>query len=45
MKRLTLAAAIAASMVQMTAYALTEVSGDYTITSTTFSVPLVISLE
>ena len=40
-KRLTLAAAIAASMAQMTAYALTEVSGDYTITSTTFSVPLV----
>ena len=32
MKRLTLGAAIAASMVQMTAYALLEVSGDYTIT-------------
>lgn len=32
MKRLTLAAAVAASMVQMTAYALLEVSSDYTIT-------------
>ena len=41
MKKLTLAAAVAASMAQMAAYALTEVSGDYTITSTTFSVLLV----
>lgn len=32
MKRLTLAAAVAASMAQMTVYALLEVSGDYTIT-------------
>ena len=32
MKRLTLAAAVAAGMMQMTAYALLEVSGDYTIT-------------
>ena len=31
MKKLTLAAAVAASMAHMTAYAITEVSGDYTI--------------
>ena len=41
MKRLALTAAIAASMAQMTAYALLEVSGDYTITTGTIDVPLV----
>ncbi|MBO7688230.1 MAG: hypothetical protein J6V72_17740, partial [Kiritimatiellae bacterium] len=41
MKKLTLAAAIAAGMAQMTAYALLEVSGDYTITTGTIDVPLV----
>ena len=41
MKKLTLAAAIAVGMVHVTVYALTEVSGDYTITSMTFDKPLV----
>ena len=41
MKRLCLAAAIAASLVCVRTYALLEVSGDYTITTGTIDVPLV----
>ena len=41
MKRLTLGAAIAASLVCVRTYALLEVSGDYTITTGTIDVPLV----